>query len=801
MASPARPPQILLFGDFEANAASEELRKGGTLLKIHPQPFRVLLLLAEHPGQIVSREEIQRCLWGNNTYVDFEAGINFCIKQIRDALSDDAENPRYIETIPRRGYRFIASVRHVHQRESVISFPHALSPVDPPSATGNSLPETPAPHEIHPVLAPALPQTKLPLKNANKLAIAASIFALVFVVIAAVFYFHRAPKLTEKDTIVLADFSNSTGDPMFDDALKQGLAMELGQSPFLNVLSEDKSAETLRMMGRPRNERLTPAVARELCLRTGSKAVLAGTISSMGSHYLVGVHATSCSDSEALATVQAEAASKEDVLKALDRAATNLRAKLGESLPSVRKFDVPVQATTTSLEALKYYSMSGDVAREQGDAPGVPLLKHAIELDPNFAMAYSSLAARYSNLNEPSLALENATKAYELRDRVSEREKLHISLIYYRVTGQIEKMDEVSDLWIVEYPRDPGPRGSMGVNFLYRGQYEKAVAEFQDVLGPGTDVSLYEDLIDAHLALDQLDSAQAIVRQAQSTKLDSASFRWIIYYLAFLQRDSGEMERQVAWAAGKSGAEDILLAAQSDTEAYYGRLSSARGLSLRAVDSAVRADSSEAAGLWRANAALREAEFGENSAAREQARQALALSPGRNVKLFAALALARAGESSEAQQIAGELEKNNPANTVLTVYRLPAVKAAIAINKGNPAQAIALLEVTKPYELGEPTPLPLATLYPPYLRGQAFLLLHNGSAAAAEFQKVLDHPGIALNSALAPLANLQIARAYAMQGDTAKARAAYNDFFTLWKDADPDIPILVAAKAEYAKLK
>jgi hypothetical protein len=515
----------------------------------------------------------------------------------------------------------------------------------------------------------------------------------------------------------------------------------------------------------------------------------------------VGVHATSCSDGETLANEQAEATSKEDVLKALSRAATGLRAKLGESLPSVKKFDVPVQATTTSLEALKYYSMSGNVASEQGDAPAVPLLKRAIELDPNFAVAYSALAARYSNLNEPSLALENATKAYELRDRVTEREKLLISLIYYRATGQIEKMDEVSDLWIVEYPRDPGPRGSLGVNFVYRGQYEKAVAEFKSVLGHGTDIVVYEDLIVAELALHRLDEAAALVRQAQASKLDSASFRWMTYYLAFLQRDSTEMERQAAWAAGRSGAEDVLLAAQSDTEAYYGRLRSARGLSLRAVDSAVRAGSGEAASLWRANAALREAEFGETLEARDQAGRALALFPGRNVKLFAALALARAGKSTQAQQIADELEKNYPSNTVLTVYRLPAVKAAIAINKGNPAQAISLLEVAKPYELGEPTPMPLATLYPPYLRGQAYLLLHNGSAAAAEFQKLLDHPGIALNFSLGPLASLQIARAYAISGDTAKARAAYNDFLTLWKDADPDIPILVAAKSEYAKLQ
>ncbi len=802
MASPARPAAAIRFGEFELNAATGELRKSGIPLKIHPQPFRVLLLLAGRPGEIVTREEIQNCLWGDNTYVDFDGGINFCIKQIRDTLADDAEKPRYIETVPRRGYRFIASVSRGHPRDQVISFPHIVASVELSSNVSAKPAEgTAARQEIHAVLPPAPPQLQSgQRKNAFRAVIAGCTLAMVLTA-AFVFYLRRAPKLTERDTIVLADFTNTTGDPVFDDALKQGLAMEVGQSPFLNVLSDYKSNETLAMMGRPRNERLTPELARELCQRTGSKAVLAGTISSLGRHYLVAVNATSCSDGESLAKVQAEAISKEDVLKALSRAASNLRAKLGESLPSVKKFDVPVQATTTSLEALKYYSMSGEVASEQGDARAIPLLKRAIELDPNFAMAYASLAARYSNLNEPSLALENATKAYELRDRVTEREKLHVSLIYFRVTGQLEKMDEVFDLWIAEYPRDPGPRGSIGANFLYRGQYEKAVAAFRELLGREPEVAVREDLADAYLALDRLDAAAAVLSQAQTSKMDSADLHWMLYYLAFLQRDSAQMEQQITWAAGKSGAEDTLLAAASDTEAYFGRLSSARALSRRAVDSAVRAGSKESAALWRANAALREAEFGENSDAKKQASEALATNPGRNVQLFAALALARAGNSEQAQQIASELEKSYPSNTVLLVYRLPAVQAAIALDNGGPAKAVELLEVVKPYELGQPTPLPLATLYPPYLRGQAYLSLHNGAAAAAEFQKVLDHPGIALNFPIAPLANLQIARAYALQGDTPRARAAYEVFLTLWKDADPDIPILKEAKAEYTRLQ
>jgi len=628
-------------------------------------------------------------------------------------------------------------------------------------------------------------------------------FCVIAVLIAGIVsYIYRAPKLTEKDSIVLADFTNSTGDAVFDDALKQALAVELGQSPFLNILSETKASETLKMMGRPMNARVTPDIARELCLRTGSKAVLAGAISSLGSHYLVDLDAVACSNGDTLAKEQFEATSKEDVLKALSRAAANLRTKLGESLPSVQKFDVPIEATTNSLEALKNYSMGAKVGSEKGNAPSIPFLTRAIELDPNFAVAYAGLAARYSNLNEPSLALAYATKAYELRDRVTEREKLRISFIYFRVTGEVEKQTPVFNLWMADYPRDPAPNVSLGVNFAFMGQYDKALAESQEALKLGPEnVSVYENLTDIYLAMDRLDAAKAILNRAHTNNLDSADLHWDAYYLAFLQGDFAQMEQQVAWGAGKPGTEDILLSAQSDTEAYYGRLSNARNLSRRAVDSAVRADAKEAAALWQVNAALREAEFGETAESSNQVREALALSPGRNVKIFAALALARAGETAQARAIANELEKDYSSNTVLKLYRLPSINAAIALRKGNSAQALEQLEIVKPYELGQPTPTPLGTLYPPFLRGQAYLLMQDGTAAAAEFQKVLDHRGIALNFPLGALAHLGLGRAYSVAGDAGKARTAYQDFFALWKDADTGIPILQQAKSEYAKLK
>jgi tetratricopeptide (TPR) repeat protein len=638
-----------------------------------------------------------------------------------------------------------------------------------------------------------------------KLLIPAAVI-LLGVAIGGAFYFRsrsatsttKATPLTEKDTVVLADFDNKTGDTVFDDALKQALAVELEQSPFLNVLSDRRVSETLRMMGRPATERITVDVGRELCLRTGSKALLGGAISSLGSHYLLAVNAVACNSGDTLAKEQVDAASKEDVLKALSRAATSLRAKLGESLPSVQKFDVPVEATTSSLEALKDYSMGVTIGREKGDAPAIPFLKRAIELDPNFPMAYSGLSIRYGNLGQPSLALEYATKAYGLRDRVTEREKLRISANYFSATGELEKELQTYELWIANYPRDFVPHGNLGVNYMSMGQYEKALAEQQESLRLAPDtVTGYVNLGLTYIYLNRLDEAKATFDQALARKLDGGNFRGAMYNLAFLRGDAAQMEQQVAWGAGKPGDEDYLFSTQSDTEAFYGRLIRARDFSRRAVDSAVRADSKEAAALWQANAALRESEWGDTASAKQGVKAALALSPGRDVKLVAALALARIGDTPRATTLVGELQKSYAANTLLKLYCLPTINAAIELNKGNSSQALVYLEAAAPYELGNGGAI--SSLYPAYVRGQAYLLAHNGTAAAAEFQKMLDHKGIVQNFVTGSLAHLQLGRAYAMAGDTAKAKSAYQDFFLLWKDADSDIPILKEAKAEYAK--
>jgi len=611
----------------------------------------------------------------------------------------------------------------------------------------------------------------------------------------------NATPLTEKDTVVLTDFTNSTGDAVFDGTLKQALAVDLEQSPFLNILSDRRVSETLKLMGRAPTEHVTADVARELCLRTGSKAVLSGSISNIGSQYIVGLDAVACNTGDSLAKEQAEAASKEGVLKALGTAATSLRGKLGESLASVQKFDVPVEATTPSLEALKAYSMGITTGRTKGYAEAIPFMKRALELDPNFATAYAGLAVLYGNLGRASLAADYAKKAYDLRDRVSEREKYRISALYFdEGTSEVEKATEAYELWARSYPRDMVPHINLGAIYNALGQFDKSIAETETSLRLEPTIGGYGNQATNYIAVNRLKDARQTLQEAQQKNFDSMIIRSDLYTLAFLSGDTAEMERQVAWAAGRPGDEDRMLNNHADTQAYYGRLGKARDLARRATDSAVRADAKETAAQWLGFMALREVELGNVTAAQQAVARSLALAPGRDVKVLAAVALARTGETAQSRTILEALQKSEPTNTYLKVYWFPVIEASIALAQQAPDRAIVALEPALPYELGGPPP-GTSTMYPPYVRGLAYLAQKNGPAATAEFQKFLDHPGIVQNFLLASLARLQMARAYAMQGDTAKARAAYQDFLSLWKDADPDVPILKEAKAEYAKLQ
>jgi eukaryotic-like serine/threonine-protein kinase len=618
------------------------------------------------------------------------------------------------------------------------------------------------------------------------------------------FFSRKAHALTDRDTIVLADFTNTTGDTVFDSTLRQGLAVQLEQSPFLSLVSDQRIQQTLRLMSQPPGARLTPEIARELCQRTGSAAVLDGSIAQIGTQYLLTLKAVNCASGESLASTEAQAGDKNHVLDALGKTASEIRNKLGESLSTVQKFDTPlIQATTPSLEALKVYSLGMKTWEEKGDSEAIPFFERAIELDPNFALAYTTLAGAYSNLGQASLASVNTSKAFELRDRVSERERVQITGDYYElVSGDQDKSIQAYELLAKSYPRDDAVRLVLGDDYMLLGQWERALSETQECLRlEKNDAATYGNLAQILLALNRLDEAKATIQQAQTHNLESWALRLMMYYLAFLRGDAGEMRRQMEWATGRPQNEDILLSAQSDTEAYYGHMRKARDFSRRAVESALRAGAKETAAAWQADEALRDAETGNWDQARQEAATVLTMSSGSGVRKLAALALARAGDTSRAGATAEGLEKSNPANTFLNYYWLPATGAAIELRHNDPSKAIERLQSAGAYELGYSQPFQFGTMYPTYVRGEAYLALHQGSQAAGEFQKILDHPGIVLNFPLGALAHLGVARAYALQGDTAKARAAYQDFLTLWKDADPDIPILKQAKAEYAKLQ
>jgi eukaryotic-like serine/threonine-protein kinase len=614
---------------------------------------------------------------------------------------------------------------------------------------------------------------------------------------------HGPKKLANRDTVVIADFSNSTQDTVFDDTLKQALGIQLGQSPFLNVLSDSKVAAALKMMNKPKSEQLTQDVAREVCVRTDSRAVLAGSIVSVGSQYLIGLKAIDCQSGDVLANADATAENRDRVLKALGKAGDDLRQKLGESLASVEHFSKPVdQATTSSLEALKAFSEGRRASRAKGPSAALPYYKRALELDGNFAQAYASMGALYTNLEQPSLATAAYKKAYELRDRVSERERFDFESRYYsQVTGEIEKADHSYTQWLMDYPGDYVAHGNLGADYISLGQYEKAVEEMRAVLHiEPNNTGAYANLIGAYYSLLRLEDAKAAWDQSQARKLDGAPLRLARYALAFLQHDNTAMKEQQDWAAGKPGAEDLLLSAASDTEAHAGNLAAANALSERAVDAAKHADAMETAAAWKANEALRNAEFGNAVTARQAANDALAMSSGRDIEIMAGLALARAGDTAKAEQLADKLDRDSPLDTMIQGYWLPTVRGAIALSKGDGKKAVELLQPSSAYELGQPAQFQVSTMYPVYVRGQAFLKEGQGQQAAVEFQKILDHPGLVVNYPLGSLARLELARARGVGGDKVAAKQSYEQFFSLWKDADPATPILKEAKAEYAKL-
>ncbi len=623
------PVNTVRFGPFQLDLRTAELHNNGTTTKLPEQPFQILVELVEHPGEVVTREELRQRLWHSDTFVDFEHGLNSAVKRLRVALGDSAEKPRYIETLPRHGYRLMVSVEKS----------------EPATAATPRV-------SIHKVLVPAA--------------------VILAVAIGGVLYLRSRPtttRLTDKDTIVLSDFDNKTGDSVFDDALKQGLAVQLEQSPFLALLSERKVDETLKLMGRHAGDRLTPEVTHEVCQRTGSKAMLTGSIAGLGSQYVIGLTAVNCNTGDVLAEAQEQAEGKEAVLKALDNAAVSLRSKLGESISTVQKYATPLEeATTPSLEALKAYSLGVKTYYAKGESSPLPFYKRAVELDPNFAMAYARMAVTYANLSDERRSEENARKAYELRGKVSERERFFIE-VSSEPEGELEKVTQTLELWRQTYPRDDAPYRKMDAIFARLGNREKALEEQQEALRlEPSNGDNYVNLAQDYIDLNRLDEAEAVCKQAEERKLENEGLLMLRYYLAFLKSDAAQMAQSFSAAMGKPGEEDLLLAEQADTEGWYGKLKNAHELTGRAIDSARHDDARERAGMYQAAAALREVESGNREQARAAANAALKLAPNLDVRAIAAVALARAGDTTGAEKLAAELDRTFPLNTLVQRY-------------------------------------------------------------------------------------------------------------------------------------
>jgi len=769
---------IYEFEDFRADPAEQLLLHEGQPVALSPKVFETLLILLESEGRLIDKEDFISRLWPGVFVEDVALAKN--ISHLRRILAEGKTGTEMIQTVPKRGYRFVVPVRKV------------LDQTAEPSPAG----DLPA--------APAEPGQGR----------AWSRWAIAFLLLAAsslgafLFLRHKHPVFTEKDTVVLADFSNSTGDPVFDGTLRQGLAVELEQSPFLNLISDQQIQQALSLMGQPADARLTPTIAREICERTASTAVLEGSIASLGSEYVLGLRAMDCHSGAVLAEEQGHAATKEGVLNALGQIASRFRSRVGETLATVEEHNTPLaEATTPSLEALKEYSTGWKVDYSAGEAAALPFFQRAVEIDPQFAMAYASLGLMYSNNAESALAAENVSKAYALRDRVSDKERYFIDAYYDgRVTGNMEKAQQTCEAWARTYPREMAPHTFLG-GFIYQasGKYEKAVEE----AGKGGEIEpdaaiVYLELVLNYAALGQLDKSQRAVRAASDRNLDNANLLVTRYDLAFLQADKAEMDRIVALAQGRSGAEDGIADHQAFVLAYSGHLREARKMAEHAVALAQQTAHPERAAIFETGAALWEAFFGNQAAAKRRATTALALTKDREVEYGAAFALALSGDSSQAQAMANDLENHFPDDTAVRFSYLPSLRALAALDHGESSQAIELLQVAAPYELGEPRSHIqgfFGSLYPIYVRGEAFLAARRGADAAAEFQKILDHGGITFSDPMGALARLQLARAYALSGDRTKAMASYQDFLTLWKDADPDIPILQQAKVEYAKLQ
>jgi len=746
------------FDTFELDLQSGELRKDGTpTVRLPEQSFQILAMLLNRAGNVVSRREIQQCLWPDGTVVEFEHSIGAAMNRLRQVLGDSAENARYIETLTRRGYRWIGGVEWVAKAGGASEA----------ESTGMS-------------------------RRLRWALVGGTIIAALGLALSFWYMRVKVHRLTEKDTIVLADLTNATGEAVFDDALRQGLEVQLQQSPFLTLVSAEQIRETLQMMKQPPDVNLTPHIAREVCQRTNGRAVLESSITAIGTHYQLVLKAIDCSTGELLAATAARSPDKDQILDAIGKLSTDIRSKLGESLTTVQKFDAPLaQATTPSLEALKAYSL-GLSKFDRGDQAGaIPLFQQAIELDPDFAMAYVNLGISYNVLGEYSRQAEPLRKAFALRNRASEREKFEIAAAFYtNVSQQTDQAIQNCELWEQSYPRDSRPHGILGVENGALANYEQSAEEFRKAMELGPTKSLpYAGLMSDLMALNRFADARAVYRDAQAHKVDAGEVERLRYELAFVEGDSLMMEKLAASLSREPGYEGRILFEESNTAAYFGRLKAARELSKRSEEKALSEKDTGTAAFIESDMSVREALFGNTGPALRHAAAAVKLGgdPG-----FYVMALALAGDTAQATRVVEHIESQTPPGAFMDKVTHAEFRGAIELTRGHAMQALEYLGPAASYEAG------WYELYrPAYVRGEAYLLAHRGQEAATEFQKIIDHRGVVVSQPFGALAHLGLARAYTMQGDTSKARTSYQNFLMLWKDADQDIPILKQAKAEY----
>jgi eukaryotic-like serine/threonine-protein kinase len=780
---------ITSFGVFEIDRRSGELRKGGVRVRLASQPFQVLLALLDRAGQVVTRDELQRRVWPADTFVDFDRGLNKAVNRLRDALGDTADSPRFIETIPKRGYRFIAPVQ---QRDA-----GSAPPTDVPDPPERLI------HVSADAAGDGRSESSSVLQRWRPVRLWMAGAAVLLFGVAAVAYtllVGRSRPLDEPARIVLAEFENETGDAAFDHTVAQALAVNLQQSPVVQIVSDHEVRRTLALMRQPTDRPLTITIAHDVCRRTDGFAVLGGTLSLVGTEYVIGLEALECRTGEVLTRRQLKASRKEAVLDGIDTVAADVRRMLGEASDSVRRFDSRVHRTLTtgSLDAFEAYTAGERNVLRQGGWSAVPFFKRSIELDPEFAYAHAALGLILGTFGEVEASRLHTEKAYQLRDRVSEWERLFITAQYHdRVTGDLDQMLSTCEIWVATYPYDRTARNRLSAAFNQLGQAHRAIAELAKAREVGRDHPLDVDAWAATaLRMNRAQDALPVVQRFVAQTPDRVPLRRTAYRLLFAAHDSAGMAAQVNWAANTPRAE-ILVAEQAATDAYYGRLTRSRIWIERAVAAALRNEFEGNAAVWTALHAVREALLGNNEEARAQARAAVALEEGADTRALASVALARAGDLDAARQLADRMSAELPRSTLVQNYWMPVIRAQADLHSRGAQAAIESLRAAEPYELSD-TRLPLL---PAYIRGEAYLRAGDGRRAAAEFQKLVEHHGAVGNSLLGPLARIGLARALALGGDASQARAQYQSLLELWRDADAGIPLVRQVRAEYRELQ